>query len=139
MILLIILGFVFAYITACGAVYPSLLAKQAKACPWSGHQSAETGVSGKHVTTPCEIKHRPEAIALSLAGPLLIPFFLGAKMSPADKAEKRRQAEKAEAEHRVELAELSEKEHAALDRELDLLERKRKIAMLQVNTPLQSG
>lgn len=104
MSVIFIIPMALAYLVVCGAVYPFLLSRLVKNCPFTGH-NVDNGGEVSNIVKSCEEHHRPGAVALSLGGPFVLAFGIGAAITNReDRLESRRAREIAEAKHRLELA-----------------------------------
>ena len=101
MIFLIILG----WLVLSGAAYPLVLNHQVKSCAWDSHYVGKTSKGEPHYLGDRE-HHRNGAIALSLAGPFVLPFAVGSLLTNrTDAAQSKQAKELAEIKHRKKMVE----------------------------------
>lgn len=115
--MMVILLITFIYLILCGMAYPLVLNRLVSRCPWGGHVLRQGRPD--QVTRPCLEEHKPEAIVISIAGPVVIPFLIGSAVTnKTGREERRREVELKEAKHRKKLAQLEAERIAIMEKSL---------------------
>jgi hypothetical protein len=113
------LAVISVWLTTSGMVQPFVLKRMVIHCPFGGHR-VPNGSNGDYVVRPCEQSHLPIAIVLSVAGPFILPFFIGSTLTNKQGRIKNKQAkELAAANHKLELAKIESKQIKELESNLD--------------------